>query len=169
MSCLFNGQYHLTWDKLYKSDVVILKEHDTCKNHFIKNRWPDKTDFIEADTVSYFDIPREYFEQSNAVIDFTEITKNNMDILVIEVNGLLYRSYVENTNEVKPVDFMEKLREKDKKMKHGNKEESSETIETQTDSGDGFECESCKIDIPEENTEEEYCEACQIHLPEDQI
>ena len=184
MANIFAGQYRLT-NEIYKAPVVLFTEDDSGKIYCLKNRYPNN-ELIKKSTqlLSYLDIPREFFENSKALVGYDYINIDNGDneiikALNITVNGPLFRSYTFGTNEYHGEDFIQKMRDRDEEMKHdrggvqeaigGNTgdyrdndsriemEESSETIETESE----------KVDVSDDDTGEFYCESCQIHLPED--
>lgn len=186
MANIFAGQYKLT-NEIYKAPVVLFTEDDSEKIYCLKNRYPDNEPIKRyTQPLSYFDIPREFFENSKALVGYDYINVGNGDneiikVLKITVNGPLFRSYTFGTNEYHGEDFIQKMRDRDEEMKHdrggvqetigGNTgdyrdrdndsriemEESSETIETESE----------KVDVSDDDTGEFYCESCQIHLPED--
>lgn len=135
MSNIFAGQYKLT-DDIYRSPVVLFQEDDTGMIYILKNRYPDNK-FIDGKYLSYFDIPREFFENKKSLRTYEKFNINNsgqiIEVLNVIVNGPLFRTFVFDSKEVEQKDFVEELKEKEM-------ERSSETIETTSeDDSDGKE------------------------------
>lgn len=185
MANIFAGQYKLT-NEIYNSPVVMFTEDDSGKIYILKNRYP-KNELIKRCTqLSYFDIPREFFEDKRALVDYDYINVSNGDeiieVLNITVNGPLFRSYTFGTNEAPAEDFIQSMKDRDEEMKHERKgvlegvlgNSGKDTSAAATGSGNpGLADEEAGIKMEEssetiEKQSEEVCESCQINILEEQ-
>lgn len=149
---LFTGQYKLTNKMLYEAKIVRFTLHDSKASYILKDRYEIYSNF---DKLSYFDIPIEFFQEKNALIElrtfnnpYTDapksdcainatMSKDTDKVYEIEciVNGPMFRHYVFGSNEWAPMTFQEEMIEKERKRK--NMEGSSETIETKSEMTEG--------------------------------